>query len=90
MTGIERVGWPTAPRVASRPAPRSGFSCHPKQRGQARPTPAAPARATSFGHVALQEADVETVDNCQARKHGHDMLAAPGGAATGAARRRRR
>jgi hypothetical protein len=65
-----------APRVTNRPASKSGFfvpeAAGPDQAGAA----AAPA-ATSLGSMlALQEADVETVEDREARKHGHNMLAA--------------
>jgi hypothetical protein len=77
MTGIERVGWPTAPRVASRPAAKSGFFVPPEAAGPGQVEAAAAPAATSLGSMlALQEADVETVEDREARKHGHDMLAA--------------
>jgi hypothetical protein len=77
MTGIERVGWPTAPRVASRPAAKSGFFVPPEAAGPGQADAAAAPAATSLGSMlALQEAGVETVDDREARKHGHDMLAA--------------
>jgi hypothetical protein len=77
MTGIERVGWPTAPRVASRRAAKSDFFVPPEaaEPGQA-DAAAAPAATSLSSMLALQEADVETVEDREARKHGHDMLAA--------------
>jgi hypothetical protein len=77
MTGIERVGWPTAPRVASRPAAKSGFFVPPEAARPGQADAAAAPAATSLGSMlALQEAGGETVEDREARKHGHDMLAA--------------
>ena len=78
MTGIERVGWPTAPRVASRPAAKSGFlRAIRDRRSRARPTPRLRRqRPRSRSMLALQEASGETVEDREARRHGHDMLAA--------------
>jgi Class II flagellar assembly regulator len=77
MTGIERVGWPTAPRVASRPAAKSGFFVPSEATGPGQADAVAVPAATSLGSMlALQEADIETVEDREARKHGHDMLAA--------------
>jgi hypothetical protein len=77
MTGIERVGWPTAPRVASRPAAKSGFFVPSEAAWPGQADAVAVPAATSLGSMlALQEADFETVEDREARKHGHDMLAA--------------
>jgi Class II flagellar assembly regulator len=77
MTGIERVGGPTPPRSASRPAAKSGFfvpseTAGPGQAGAA----AAPSAASLGSMLSLQEAGGETVEDREARRHGNDMLAA--------------
>ncbi len=77
MTGIERIGRPPAPRVASRPAAKSGFFVPSEAAGPSQADAAAAPAATSLGSMlALQEAGAETVEDREARKHGHDMLAA--------------
>ncbi len=77
MTGIERVGRPTAPRVANRPVAKSGFFVPAETAGPGRAGAAAAPAATSLDSMlALQEADIETVEDREARRHGHDMLAA--------------
>ena len=77
MTGIERIGRPTAPRVASRPAAKSGFFVPSEAAGPGQADAAAAPAATSLGSMlTLQEAGGETVEDREARRHGHDMLAA--------------
>ena len=77
MTGIERVGWPTAPRLANRPAAKSGFFVPPEPAGLAQAGAAGAPAATSLSSMlTLQEAGGETVEDREARRHGNDMLAA--------------
>ena len=77
MTGIEGIGRPTAPRAASRPAAKSGFFVPSETAGPGQAAAAAAPAATSLGSMlTLQEADGETVEDREARRHGQDMLAA--------------
>jgi hypothetical protein len=76
MTGIEGVGWPTTPRVASRVAARAGFSIPAEPAGTSQMAASAATHATSLGSVlTLQELGGETVSDREARRHGRDMLA---------------
>jgi len=78
MTGIEGVGWPSLPRVASRASAKSGgFTVPSESASTGEATAAAAPHATSLGPMlTLQELGGETVADRQARRHGQDMLAA--------------
>jgi hypothetical protein len=78
MTGIEGVGWPTAPRTATnRPSAKPGFFVPPETAGPGQAAAAAAPSATSLSSMlSLQEAGGETVEDRDARRHGYDMLAA--------------
>ncbi|HEY2618250.1 MAG TPA: flagellar assembly protein FliX [Acetobacteraceae bacterium] len=77
MTGIEGIGWPTSPRVAGRAPARPGFSVPPEPAGTGEAMAAAAPQATSLGcMLTLQELGGETVEDREARRHGHDMLTA--------------
>jgi Class II flagellar assembly regulator len=77
MTGIEGVGWPTAPRAASRAPGKSGFvvSAGLGEKGQAAAA-AASAPVSLDAMLTLQEVGGETVGDREARRHGEDALAA--------------
>ena len=77
MTGIEGVGRPALPRVAGRsPARPRGFAVSPDTRVGDHAA-AEPVHATSLASMlALQELSDGTVQDREARRHGHDMLAA--------------
>ena len=79
MTGIEGVGWPIRPRAVSRAASRSGFTMPPEpgDPGQAAAVAETPAMSPA-SMLSLQELGGETVEDREARRHGHDMLAALG------------
>ena len=78
MTGIEGIGRPTG---TSRGEPAGGevgfLRAARARRHRARPTPPPRRHATSLGSMlTLQEVGGETVEDREARRHGHDMLAA--------------
>jgi hypothetical protein len=75
---IERVGWPTTPRVGARIASRSGngFAVSADQTAGGAAATSGPAEPACLGAVlTLQEMGDHTVEDRQARKHGLDMLA---------------
>jgi Class II flagellar assembly regulator len=76
MTGIERIGGPVPPRVSSRAASRSPFSVplQPAPGGMSAAAEASPPALASM--LTLQELGGETVQDREARRHGHEMLAA--------------
>lgn len=77
MTGIEGVGWPVAPRVGSRTtAPGApGFSVPAEAATAGQPAAAASVHGTSIASMlTLQELGGETVQDREARRHGHDIL----------------
>jgi hypothetical protein len=76
MTGIEGIGWPTAPRVVSRAPAKSGFvmPSEPDEVGHAAASPSAEPVALG-SMLTLQELGGESVADRQARRHGQDMLA---------------
>ena len=77
MTGIDGVGGPTPPRVTSRPTVRPGFSVPDQPAGAGQASSAAATHATSLSSMlSLQEFGSETVEDREARRRGHDMLAA--------------
>jgi hypothetical protein len=77
MTEIDGVGWPTTPRVSRRAPTSPGFSVAPEPLNTGQATAAAPAHASSLASVlSLQEFGGETLEDREARRHGHDMLAA--------------
>jgi Class II flagellar assembly regulator len=77
MVGIEGIGRPTTPRLTGRRPPgMTGFAVPsgPSTAGQAAAATAAqPASLASM--LTLQELGGETVQDREARRHGHDMLA---------------
>jgi hypothetical protein len=76
MTGIEAVGWPVSPRGVSRARAKSGFMVPSEPDGAGRATAVAATQATPLASMlALQELSEETVEDREARRHSHDMLA---------------
>jgi hypothetical protein len=75
---IERVGWPTSPRIGARIANRSGdsFTISADRMADAPAATSGPTEPACLGAVlTLQEFGDQTVEDRRARKHGHDMLA---------------
>jgi Class II flagellar assembly regulator len=88
MTGIEGVGWPTAPRVARRATTGSGFSIPDEPGGTNAATAASASEPAALASMlTLQEMGGQDVADREAREHAKDMLAAL--AATGHAVRQR-
>jgi len=77
MTGIEGVGWPIAPRAATRARMRSQFSVpsEPADAGNASAVVATQATPL-MSMLNLQEFAGETIEDREAHRHGHDLLAA--------------
>ena len=77
MTGIESIGRPATPRLAGRtPARAQGFTV-PDQHHVSDQAPAEAAQAASLATMlTLQELSDGAVRDREARRHGHDMLAA--------------
>ncbi len=77
MTGIEGIGWPSAPRPTTRSAAKPGFfvPASPPETGQTAAA-AAPQASSAASMLGLQELGEETVRDREARRHGQDMLAA--------------
>ena len=76
MTGIEAVGWPVTPRGVSRARAKSGFMMPSEPDGAGHATAVAATQATPLASMlALQELGEETVEDREARRHSHDMLA---------------
>ena len=77
MTGIEGVGWPIAPRAATRARVRSQFSVPSEPADAGNATAVAATQATPLmSMLSLQEFGGETIKDREAHRHGHDMLAA--------------
>jgi hypothetical protein len=77
MTEIQGVGRPAAPRAANRVATPSGVFVPPEPAGTGQASAAAVSHATPLGSMlTLQELGGETLADRDARRHGHDMLAA--------------
>ncbi len=75
MTGIEGIGWPTAPRVTRRSVAKPGFFVRHEATATGKATAAAPPQPTTSGSIlTLQELGDETVADREARRHGLDML----------------
>ena len=76
MTGIEAVGWPVSPRGVSRARAKSGFMMPSEPDGAGHATAVPATQATPLASMlALQELSEETVEDREARRHSHDMLA---------------
>lgn len=76
MTGIEAVGWPVTPRGVSRARAKSGFMMPSEPDGAGHATAVPATQATPLASMlALQELGEETVEDREARRHSHDMLA---------------
>ncbi len=77
MGAIEGIGWPTAARLPTRPAATApGFSVPLEPHNAAQTAETTPTQAASLTSVlTLQELGSETVEDREARRRGHDMLA---------------
>ena len=75
---IERVGWPTTPRIGARIANRSGdiFAISADKAAGGTSATSGPIEPSCLGAaLTLQELGDQTVEDRRARKHGQDMLA---------------
>jgi hypothetical protein len=76
MTGIEGIGWPVSPRGVSRAREKSGFMVPSEPDVAGHATAVAATQATPLASMlALQELGEETIEDREARRHSHVMLA---------------
>ena len=76
MTGIEAIGWPTAPRAVTRATTAKSRFFVPSEPAETGQAAAASPTTAPASMLALQEFGSESVTDREARRHGKDMLAA--------------